>query len=267
MNLASLAYGALNGSGLTSLARRLSSGGVTLCYHNVVAQRDAGVSPALGLHMPLPVFERQMRWLAANYDVVPLDRLVDRVARGLSPRGLAAVTFDDGYSGVFEHAWPMLQDLRIPATVFVVAAAPEGDDLFWWDKPEARRAVPSLHAATWATVAAAAAAGLQVGAHSRTHRSLPTLAESDLQREIVESRDTIARHAGVIPAFFAYPFGHWDKRVRDAVHAAGYRAAFTLERGMPTPDADPWSLPRVNIPAGISDGAFRAWTAGLRLRA
>jgi peptidoglycan/xylan/chitin deacetylase (PgdA/CDA1 family) len=301
LRLASLGYRALKRSGLTFLARRLSSGGVILCYHNIVAPGDArGVSP-LGLHMPFPTFERQVRWLAAHYDVVPLDTYVDRASHGHSLSGVAAVTFDDAYTGVFDHAWPLLQELHIPATVFVVADAPGRDAGFWWDDPEVLRGytparrdrwLTALHGdgaailaslapgrraerpsaqcrpAPWSTITAAAASGMQLGAHSATHRSLPSLPESDLRQEIVVSRDVIAQRTQVVPAFFAYPYGLWNDGVRDAVRAAGYRAAFTLDDGGPGRNgaANVWSLPRVNIPEGIEDAAFEAWTAGLRLR-
>ena len=305
--LASLGYRALQVSGVTTLARRFSSGGVILCYHNVVAGTGASPPPngGLGLHMPLPTFERQIRWLGQNYEVVSLSEFVTRSARAGALRGVAAVTFDDGYAGVFDHAWPLLQALSIPATVFVVAEAPGGDDGFWWDDPEVLRvysperrqrwlgtlagdgttiveslsatlrappatcrpqAPPWCRSATWQAIRAAAEAGLQLGVHSATHRSLPTLDELNLRREVVESRDAMRRHTGVTAEFFAYPYGLWDDRVRDALRTAGYRAAFTLEYGLHPATADPWARPRVNVPAGIEDAAFQAWTAGLKLR-
>lgn len=299
MKLASLCYAALRVSGLTPLARRLSSGGVVLCYHNVVAGTEAGPSDKLGVHMPLPTFARQMRWLARNYDVVPLSELVARRLRGASLRGAVALTFDDAYNGVFDHAWPLLRALGVPATVFVVADAPGRDEGFWWDDPEVlrayspaqrrswlttfrgdgRRIVATLagtrHAwrppdwcrpAAWHTITEAARSGLQLGVHSATHRSLPALEQRDLQREVVQSREVIQRRTGVTPEFFAYPYGLSNERVRRAVRAAGYRAAFTLEDGHHTGTADPCALPRVNVPAGVEDAAFQAWTAGLNLR-
>src|SRR5207244_8407683 len=54
---------------------------------------------------------------------------------GRSLRGLATLTFDDGYAGVFGYARPLLLELGIPATVFVVAGAPDACDAFWWDYP------------------------------------------------------------------------------------------------------------------------------------
>jgi peptidoglycan/xylan/chitin deacetylase (PgdA/CDA1 family) len=297
--LASLCYKALQLSGVTALARRFASGGVVLCYHNVVADAAAGPRDSLGLHMPQSRFERQMRWLARNFAVVSLTDLVVRVSQGRSLRGVAAVTFDDGYGGVFDHAWPLLRDLNIPATVFIVAEAPGRDERFWWDDPDVLRAysparrdhwltalrgdsativqslararrpspgkAPSARLpAPWETIAAAAASGLELGVHSATHRSLPTLDDGDLPREVVESRDLIRRHTGVTAEFFAYPYGLWNDRVRRTVRSAGYRAAFTLDHGDSA--ADRWALPRINVPAGIDDAAFAAWTAGLNLR-
>jgi peptidoglycan/xylan/chitin deacetylase (PgdA/CDA1 family) len=300
LTLASLCYGTLKVSGLTSLARRLSSGGVILGYHNVVAATETSPSATLGLHMPLPTFERQMRWLASKYDVVPLDELVGRLSRRRSLRGLAAVTFDDGYRGVFDHAWPLLRDLSVPATVFVVAEAPGRDAGFWWDDPDVLRAYsparrqdwltalrgdsativeslgqarspgrlvlpPCCRPADWQTITDAAAAGLRLGVHSATHRALPALDDDDLRREVVDSRDVIRRRTGVTADFFAYPYGLWNDRVRRAVRAAGYLAALTLAYGHNAPTADPWALSRVNVPAGIEDAAFQAWASGLSL--
>jgi len=284
-------------SGVTTAVRRWRSSGLVLCYHNVIPHADAGIWGTLGLHMPFPAFARQMGWLADNYEVVPLERLVDRVASGDSLRGVAAVTFDDAYTGVFEHAWPLLQDLGLPATVFVVAQAPGSDTDFWWDHPVVLRAYsdarrqrwlttlrgdgPAIVAsldqngsiplrppracrpADWHAIAAAAQSGFDIGAHSATHRSLPTLGRIDLDREVVESRAVIARHTGKAPEFFAYPYGLSSDHVREVVRSAGYRAAFTLDRGRNTADTDPLALRRLNVPAGIGDDAFDAWTVGL----
>jgi peptidoglycan/xylan/chitin deacetylase (PgdA/CDA1 family) len=305
LRLASLYYNALKAAGVTTLARRLSNEGVILCYHNVVRERVPSPWDEGGVHMPFVAFERQMRWLAHNYEVVPLAEQVDRVLRGASLRGVAAVTFDDAYRGVFDHAWPLLQALRIPATVFIVADVPGRDGGFWWDDPQvlealspARRRhwltalqgdgaaiVQSLaprpltsqpspshtlplwcRPATWHTIKEATASGLQLGAHSATHRSLPVLDQGALQRETMESRDIIRRRTGVTPEFYAYPYGLWNDPVRQAVREAGYRAAFTLEDGHRGPGLDPWALPRINVPSGIEDAAFQAWAAGLNLR-
>ena len=303
LSLAAVCYNALRITGVTTVARRVTNGGLVLCYHNVVGPSSPAEPNPLGLHMPLATFQRQMRWLGEHYAVVPLDEFVRRLVRGKSLRGVAAITFDDGYTGVFEHAWPLLRRLGLAATVFIVADAPGRQDGFWWDDPDVLRAysperehrwltdlqgdqtriVGSVapgrapwqsprwcQPATWETIAAAAGSetggGLHIGVHSATHRSLPTLTEVDLSREVVASRDAIQRRTGVTPTLFTYPYGHWNHRVRSAVLAAGYRGAFTLAADKHSLKRDPWTVPRLNIPAYIDDAAFEEWTAGLNLR-
>src|SRR2546425_2895988 len=143
-----------------------------------------------------------------------------------------------------------------------------GESLALANRPPANRPSPprSCTPATWTTITAAARSGLQLGVHSATHRSLPVLDELELKHEVVESRAIIRSRTGVTPEFFAYPYGLWNDRIRDAVCTAGYRAAFTLETGRQARTNDPWALPRVSVPARIEDAAFHAWTAGLNPR-
>jgi peptidoglycan/xylan/chitin deacetylase (PgdA/CDA1 family) len=296
--VSSLLYVGLEALGIPRAARLIRRAGIILCYHNVVSGDEAARSATPSLHTSLARFEFQMRWLARNYEIVRLRDFVERVEQGRQVRRLAALTFDDGYAGVFTHAVPLLTSLGIPATVFVIAEAPGRSDAFWWDHPDLppslaatgqRRLLEELrgdeHAirettglrsgpaacrglrpADWPLIATAARQGVDIGVHSATHRSLPRLTDEELQRELIMSRRIVERETGVTPEFFAYPYGLWDERVRAAVRAAGYRAAVTLDPGLNRVRADPWALRRINVPAGISNPAFRAWTAGLNPR-
>jgi peptidoglycan/xylan/chitin deacetylase (PgdA/CDA1 family) len=254
--LADSYYGALRATGVPAFRRRRKDAGLILCYHNVVATMDG--MDALGLHQARTRFERQMRWLVGHYDVVPLHEFVHRLTRPASLRALAAVTFDDGYSGVFEHAVPILDALGIPATVFLVADAPGSNAPFWWDGSAVHRP------ADWQTICDALGSGIDLGAHSVNHPSLPSLTDAELEHEVLRSRAMIHSVTGTWPQFFAYPYGHWNTHVRDVVRSVGYRGALTLDFGLNGPDADRWALHRINVPAGISDAAFESWTAGCR---
>jgi peptidoglycan/xylan/chitin deacetylase (PgdA/CDA1 family) len=291
-------YSGLRALGVTALSRRLHGSGLILCYHNVVARREECVGDP-GLHMPLACFERQMRWLTDHYEVVSLSEFTDRLTSGESLRSVAAVTFDDGYTGVFEYGVPILEALRMPATVFLVAERVGRSAGFWWDQPEiikdatprrrdtwlkelrgddaaiksenrcaAEANLPASHRpAGWALIRARVSGGrIDLGAHSATHRSLPTLTDEELHYEIAVTRANLQRVTGLCPEFFSYPYGEWDPRVRTVVQCSGYRAAVTLDCGLNSSIADPWALRRINIPAGISAPAFQAWTAGLQPR-
>jgi peptidoglycan/xylan/chitin deacetylase (PgdA/CDA1 family) len=298
MSLAApLYYGGLRALRIPAATRRLQSGGVILCYHNVVPIEHRGLGGA-GIHMPVDTFERQMRWLRGHYQIVTLREFVDRLQRGASVRRMMVIAFDDGYHGVFEHAAPILDALGISATVFLVAEAVGRSTGFWWDQPEivasttdeqreiwltdlrgddgaiaaaaapgGRRPLPQAHQpADWDTIRRWLGKGIDIGVHSATHRYLPALTDAELDHEIEISRVMLHHATGVWPEFFAYPYGHSDARVRARVRVAGYRAALGLEPGIADAGADPWCLPRINLPAGISDAAFEAWTAGLQVR-
>ncbi len=85
-----------------------------LSYHRVNDERDP-FFPSL----PTEVFERHMAFVSAAYVVLPLEELVERMARGRVPRNALAITFDDGYRDNLTHAAPVLARHGLPATVFL----------------------------------------------------------------------------------------------------------------------------------------------------
>ena len=267
--LRSAFYGGVRALRLPALVRRWRDAGVVLCYHNVLPPRNAERIGDPAVHLPAEAFSEQIGWLAGRYAIVSLGEMIARLSSGRSLRGLAVLTFDDGYDGVFTQAWPVLRRLGLPATVFVVSDRPDRQAAFWWDRPDPSSTVrlPRSHRpAGWDSIRTAARDGLDIGVHTATHPSLNQLDDAELEREVRASRDTVRERTGASAEFFAYPYGLWNARARDAVRAAGYRAAVTLDYGLVTGRADPWALRRINIPAGISLPAFEAWVAGLHPR-
>ena len=57
--------------------------------------------------------------------------------------------------------------------------------------------------------------------------------------------------------FFAYPYGSFDARVRDAVELAGYRAACSTIQGKNWAGTDPFVLRRVSVEGGDGLASFR----------
>jgi peptidoglycan/xylan/chitin deacetylase (PgdA/CDA1 family) len=125
---------------------------------------------------------------------------------------------------------------------------------------------PAHRPADWSAIKSAAAEGIDVGAHSASHRALPMLSDIEIDYEVNASRDVIYRASGLWPEFFAYPYGLWDARSLAAVRRAGYLGGLSLDLGLNDAMSDTSRLCRVNVPAGISPPAFEAWAAGLWLR-
>jgi len=99
------------------------------------------------------------RW----YEALPLGRAVERWQRGeVGERPLAAITFDDGYQD--NHAWaaPVLDELGLSATFFVISGLIGSETLPWYDS--LARAVEELWARGGASRVTEGAAGLLEGA-------------------------------------------------------------------------------------------------------
>lgn len=101
-----------------------------LMYHRI-ADRSPATAPWFerGTAVTPQAFAAQMAWLAQRFDVVPL-AAIREAGRHTRPR--VAITFDDGYADVMQHALPVLAELGVPATVFVVAR-PDAAAL-WFDR-------------------------------------------------------------------------------------------------------------------------------------
>lgn len=255
-------YEAMRIGGFTAAMRAMRQSGPILCYHNVVPE-DAPAWGEPGLHMSIDRFDGQIRWLARRYAIVALDEFVNRLMHGRSMKQVAAITFDDAYAGVFAYAIPFLEAMRLPSTVFVATAFARTGSAFWWDRRSAGACVPAMsRAATWSTIRDALSDRTTIGAHSATHRLLPALSDSEVEDELTASREQIQWRTGIRPQFIAYPFGACDRRVARLARACGYQAAFALD-GLVRRGDDLWTLRRVNVPSGITDAAFEAWTCGL----
>jgi peptidoglycan/xylan/chitin deacetylase (PgdA/CDA1 family) len=88
-------------------------------------------------------FERHMRLLAREFNVLPLGEACMRLVRGTLPARAACVTFDDGYASNEEVALPILRRFRLKATFFISTGFIDGGIMFNDVVIEAARGAPS----------------------------------------------------------------------------------------------------------------------------
>jgi len=100
-----------------------------LCYHRV----GTGGVP-LYSQLPAKTFEAQIRYLRENYRIISLDQLIAEMTNPVSLAPTVAVTFDDGYRGLFTEAYPILQAYGIPATIFLTIQSIETGQVAWYDR-------------------------------------------------------------------------------------------------------------------------------------
>ncbi len=91
-------------------------------YHRVVEDFAAHAARSIpAMLISRTMLERHLDWIASRFRVIALDELESRLDGGKTlGEPVAAITFDDGYQDVYDHAFPLLQRKGLPAAVFVV---------------------------------------------------------------------------------------------------------------------------------------------------
>jgi len=202
-------------------------------------------------------FRQQLLGLRARgFSAWPLARLLACHAENIPvPQKVFTITFDDGFGSVYEHAWPVLRELDVPATVFVNTAYLDSDRPFPFDTwAQTHEFTAPAHAWRPLRVAeceAMFASGLvEIGSHTHTHadfRGRPQQLAADL---------ALANHAlqtrlGITSAPFAFPYGRvkWgfaSPELGQVVQAAGLQCALTTEALPVHPAESPFHWGRFN---------------------
>jgi len=175
------------------------------------------------------------------------------------------VTFDDAFRSVM-LAVPLLEELRVPATVFVCSSyARDGRPL---DVPELRADVTAdphgFETLGWPALRELAERGLEIAGHTVSHPHLPQLGDVELDRELADSRAEIESELGRSCRYLAYPYGDEDERVRRAARRTGYEAAFALNPGRGR--VDRFALPRLDLYRRHTPVRFWLLTSAVRRR-
>jgi len=184
--------------------------------------------------------------------VVPLHEVPCALGGALAPGGRVAITFDDGFRSVREHALPVLARYGFRATVFLVTDYC-GHLNDWPDQPRSVRRRPLLG---WAEVREMSTAGFAFGSHSRTHPDLTRLPGLVAEAEMAESKKAIEDATGTPVEAFAYPYGACDGRLR-ALARSHFTVACTADLGFAAPGSDPLELDRIDVYYLRRPGLFR----------
>ncbi len=99
-------------------------------YHRIA---EPAIDP-WGLAVSPGQFREQLLWLKAHADPVPLEAIVLARSPHDLPERPVAITFDDGYADVLFNALPVLEELKLPATVFLTAGYVDLPGEVWSDE-------------------------------------------------------------------------------------------------------------------------------------
>lgn len=111
----------------------------------------------------------------------------------------------------------------------------------------------------WAALRRLANEGITLAPHTQTHPIMNHLPLGAMQNEASGSLRDLQREIGETPPVFAYPGGFHSAEVVSAVRSAGFKLAFTTERGINILGReDPLRLQRINVGAQTTVPVLRA---------
>jgi peptidoglycan/xylan/chitin deacetylase (PgdA/CDA1 family) len=214
-----------------------------LCCHRIGGPLELGVT-----RVARSVFVRQMTTLAREgWRTLTLSEFAAHlepfpVSRFPFPDQVFLLTFDDGYAELAEHAYPVLVDLGLTATTFVITGH-VGRTNTWDSRYTLRR----LRHLDWPAIEAWRGRGLEFASHTATHPRLTWLDAGHVAEELERSRETLVRRLGRDAGrAVAYPFGASDARIQRLTLEAGYELGFMGAR-VPRDGAGPLALRRMPV--------------------
>jgi len=189
-----------------------------LMYHYISIPPEDADEYRIGLSVHPEAFREQMRFLAENgFETVDFyDLSLAIVSKAELPAKPVIITIDDGYRDNYEHAFPVLREYGLSATIFLATEfLDRGNEGYL----------------TWPMVEEMAAAGIRFEPHSKSHLDLRGRDRDFLIYEILGSQETIAAHIGYMPRYFAYPSGRYDDDVVQILRELNFWGAVTTIGG------------------------------------
>lgn len=211
-------------------------------------------------------FRQQLRGLLdLGYHPYPLRQILaaSREGRPL-PRKAFVVTFDDGYENVYSRAWPVLRELNVPATVFVVTAWLDAAGPFPFDDwseagsgpPESWRPMTTEQARQFLR------GGLvDLGCHTHSHEiylGRPQAFAADVEASLAVLRDRF----GVRQPTFAFPYGLAGADMMEVARQSGLSCALTTRAAIIRPGSDPFGWGRFAVEQGDTAATIAAQLDG-----
>lgn len=180
-----------------------------LCYHDVTSNNPDNN----GLLISPEKFKEQLQYLKYNnYTPITLDELYDYLRNNKEiPEKPVVITFDDGYKGNYEYAYPLLKEFKFPATMFVISNYVGGADFM-----------------TTEQLKEMSNNGIEIESHTSKHDDLSKLNETEQVETLKNAKTSLEKIIEKPVDFVAYPFGRHNSNTRISAEKAGYKLGFNL---------------------------------------
>lgn len=177
-------------------------------------------------------FTAEMDALASNgYHTVSQTQLFQALFDGGAlPSKPVLISVDDGYVDDVKSILPVLRSHHMVATFYVITG--RFHEQGFLNETEVRRLDD---------------AGMDIGAHTRTHVPLNAIPPAQVPAQVEGSRRDLQRVLGHFVYWFAYPYGAFSPGVVQEVRKAGFLLATTTKGGTVESATAPLTLPRIHV--------------------
>ena len=135
------------------------------------------------------------------------------------------LTFDDGFSDLYEFAFPVLMEEKVSALVFVVSGyAGKKND---WDVTLGK----SFTHLSWDKIKEMHKYGITIGSHSHLHPDYSRSPVDLIKKDMKTSFEVISDKIGEEVKYLSYPFGRIRRDEWKLAEEAGYEKAFISTPG------------------------------------
>lgn len=176
-----------------------------------------------------------------GYTTLTMSELNDYIINNKEiPKKSILITFDDGYDDNYVHAFPILKELDMKATIFVISSGIDGG--YYMSSDQLKDMVNY---------------GIDIESHTVNHVHLDTLSYEEQLKELKDSKATIEKITNKEVLSIAFPFGDYNENTLKAVTEAGYSIAFTTNRGLANRTDNKIALDRIYVSSEYSIDTFK----------
>lgn len=176
-----------------------------LMYHNIGSR--AGFNT-----VSLAALKQHLAFLSDNFELVNMDEYINRLDTNTG-KGMATITFDDGYSSFLHMALDELTRYSAHATVYLPVEFMGQTNT--WDSTQNHLPIMDAEQVKGALQSKL----VTIGAHGMRHRRLGSLLPHEINEEISQSKQALEETFLQPVKHFSFPYGQQKDYNAHAIHA------------------------------------------------